>query len=167
MKAVALALGQASRKGDVFALEGPLGAGKTLFAQSVARGAGVPANVRVTSPTFAIMQVYQGKFPVIHADLYRLASDEGLQEIGLFSLGAEGLVLVEWPERAGTEIPANTLWIELSRKEKSRFQRRVTLRTEAKESAPLIEAAEHALAAKQAQIDARRERHQRRVAALR
>ncbi len=158
VKAVARALGVCARKGDVFALVGPLGAGKTVFAQAVVRGAGVPESVRVTSPTFAIMQVYTGKFTVIHADLYRLGDARELDEIGLFSQGAEGLCIVEWPERGASDIPQGALWVELARDQKSQLRRRVTLRGAKSAVAPLISAATEALANWEQKLEARKTR---------
>ncbi len=154
LRAVAAALGEASRAGDVFALVGPLGAGKTLFAQAAVHGAGVGKHVRVTSPTFAIMQVYEGKFTVIHADLYRLAGPDELDEIGLFSLGADGLVIVEWPERAGDQLPA-ALWIDLERSETSRLVRRVTVRTQHDTMVSLVHVARDAWAQHRARVTER------------
>lgn len=107
------ALGAAAEAGDVIALLGDLGAGKTFIAQAIARGAGVPPTVRVTSPTFTVMQSYEGRLPVFHADLYRLHRAAELDEIGLFPLAADGLAIVEWPDRMPEAIPADALWLEL------------------------------------------------------
>lgn len=138
MKAAAIAIGAAAQRGDVVALEGPLGAGKTVFAQSVARGVGVAKEVRIASPTFAIVHEYKGRLPLFHADLYRLSGPEALDEIGLFSLGAEGLVVVEWPDRAGEQLPKGALWVTIERV--APLRRRVRLRGEGARAAALIEA---------------------------
>jgi tRNA threonylcarbamoyl adenosine modification protein YjeE len=138
LKAAAMAIGAAAQRGDVVALEGPLGAGKTVFAQSVARGAGVAKEVRIASPTFAIVHEYQGRLPLFHADLYRLSGPEALDEIGLFSLGAEGLVVVEWPDRAGEHLPNGALWVTIERV--APLRRRVRLRGEGARAEALIEA---------------------------
>lgn len=108
-------LGAAARPGDVIALMGGLGAGKTFLTRAIAHGAGVPREVRITSPTFTIVQQYSGRLPVYHADLYRLRDAHELDDIGLFAQGADGLVVVEWPERAPEAIPSNALWIEIER----------------------------------------------------
>jgi tRNA threonylcarbamoyl adenosine modification protein YjeE len=106
--------GEAARAGDVIALVGGLGAGKTFLAQSIVHGAGVPDEVRVTSPTFTIVQSYVGaRLPVMHADLYRLGSANEVDEIGLFDEGAEGLVVVEWADRFVDAVPRDALWVEL------------------------------------------------------
>lgn len=107
-------LGARAHPGDVVALVGPLGAGKTFLAQSIARGVGVPASTRVTSPTFTVMQEYPARIGLFHADLYRLAHPDELHEIGLFERGSEGLVVVEWADRMPEVIPSGALWITLS-----------------------------------------------------
>jgi tRNA threonylcarbamoyl adenosine modification protein YjeE len=138
LKAAAMAIGAAAQRGDVVALDGPLGAGKTVFAQSIARGLGVSPDVRITSPTFAIVHEYQGRLPLYHADLYRLRGPEALDEIGLFSLGVEGLVVVEWPDRAGNLLPKGALWVTIERV--ASLRRRVHLRGEGVRAAALIDA---------------------------
>jgi tRNA threonylcarbamoyl adenosine modification protein YjeE len=110
-----VALGVAARRGDVIALTGGLGAGKTFLAQAIARGAGVPPEVRVASPTFTIVQSYRGRLPVFHADFYRLGGAAELDEIGLFDLSAEGLAVVEWADRFPELVPAVALWVQLER----------------------------------------------------
>jgi tRNA threonylcarbamoyladenosine biosynthesis protein TsaE len=87
--------------GDVIGLVGDLGAGKTLLVQGLALGLGVPADVRVTSPTFALVNEYGGgRLPVVHVDLYRLEAESELEHIGLDELlEGEGISAVEWCER--------------------------------------------------------------------
>lgn len=88
------------RPGDVVALEGPLGVGKTALARAILASAGHEGEV--PSPTFAIVQPYEHLDPPIwHADLYRLRDPGELDELGLDSALEEGALLVEWPERAG------------------------------------------------------------------
>lgn len=98
---VAGALAQLLQAGDSIALQGDLGAGKTLFVQALAAGLEMPANVQVTSPTFTLLNEYHGgRLTLMHADLYRLASERELEEIGLyecFDVGA--VVCVEWGDR--------------------------------------------------------------------
>jgi len=106
-------LGALAEPGDVIALTGDLGAGKTFLAQAIARGIGVPMEVRVASPTFAVVQEYVGRLPFYHADLYRLHGPRDLDEVGLFERGVDGLVAVEWAEVAEEEVPAGALWVSL------------------------------------------------------
>lgn len=82
--------------GDVVTLDGDLGAGKTALARAIIRARLAQPDLEVPSPSFAIVQPYPG---IIHADLYRLADDSELDELGLFEDEA-AIVLVEWPERA-------------------------------------------------------------------
>lgn len=99
---LATALATELQAGDVIGLVGDLGAGKTLFVQSVAKAVGVPEDVRVTSPTFTLINEYHGgRLPVYHADLYRLERARELDEIGLDELcrRGDGVVFVEWADR--------------------------------------------------------------------
>lgn len=106
-------LGRAATAPLVIALSGELGAGKTTLAQAICRGAGVHASV--TSPTFALVQRYQGaRAPVYHIDLYRLESARELVNLGWDDvLRDDALVLIEWPERADGHIPDDALHIEI------------------------------------------------------
>ena len=90
--------------GDVILLQGDLGAGKTEFVKGLATGFGV--NEPVTSPTFALLNVYQGRLPVYHFDLYRLRSLEELDGIGFGEfVGGDGLAVVEWPDAFAAALP--------------------------------------------------------------
>ena len=96
-------------------LRGPLGAGKSVLARAVARGAGV--REAMASPTFNLVFRYEGKTGkhVVHMDLYRLDSPDELWELGWEELGVnDEIVLVEWPERAGDLLPADRWEIGLS-----------------------------------------------------
>lgn len=100
--------------GDVIALEGDLGMGKTTLARAILRAlAGDPA-LEVPSPTFTLVQAYAGRVPAQHFDLYRLASPDELEELGLREAIREGVVLIEWPERAGDALPEERVKIALS-----------------------------------------------------
>ena len=86
------------RKGDAVTLSGPLGVGKTALARAILKGLGHDGEV--PSPTFAIVQPYDHlPLPAWHADLFRIEEPEELDEIGL-SVAADGVLIVEWPERA-------------------------------------------------------------------
>ena len=116
-------IGRAAEPGDVIALVGDLGAGKTFLSQAIVYGAGVPRGVRVASPTFTIVQEYQGRVPVWHADFYRLASVREADDTGLFDCGTDGLVVVEWADRFPAAVPSDSLWLRLEKT--SSLQRRV------------------------------------------
>lgn len=102
-------------KGDVIALSGPLGSGKTSFARAFIRARGLEA-AEVPSPTFMLVEVYdeEAAIPVWHFDLYRIASPEEIRELGLEEALAEGICLIEWPERLGGFLPAERLDLALA-----------------------------------------------------
>jgi len=104
------------KAGDVVALAGDLGAGKTSFARALIRALSGPegAGREVPSPTFTLVQSYETLAGRIHHfDLYRIQSPDELTEIGWDEALADGIVLVEWPDRAGTALPAGRLDIIL------------------------------------------------------
>lgn len=101
--------------GDVLALRGDLGAGKTHLAKGVAAGLGIDPDA-VTSPTFTIVQEHDGgRLPLLHLDLYRIESDAELARLGLDELlDGDAVALVEWPERGGGWLPEHAVWLRLS-----------------------------------------------------
>ncbi|MDQ4074915.1 MAG: tRNA (adenosine(37)-N6)-threonylcarbamoyltransferase complex ATPase subunit type 1 TsaE [Chloroflexota bacterium] len=106
-------LGALVQPGDVILLRGDLGSGKTHFAQGIAQGLGVTEPVR--SPTFTLINEYQeGRIPMYHIDLYRLEGDEEIATIGLEEyLDADGVVVVEWPEKGERWLPEDALHLYL------------------------------------------------------
>lgn len=102
--ALARELASELKPGDIVCLEGDLGAGKTTFTQGLAAALGVPG--RVNSPTFCIVQEHQGGVLLVHMDLYRLHDEADVEAIGWEDYLARGAILVvEWPDRAGSLIP--------------------------------------------------------------
>lgn len=106
-------LGRTLRPPAVITLAGDLGAGKTTLTQAICRGYGV--RDEVTSPTFAIVHVYEAAKSVVHhVDLFRLQGPRDLQNVGWDDITrGDSIVIVEWPERAGTAIPRNAVAFEL------------------------------------------------------
>lgn len=95
---IGAALGAVAQPGDVVLLCGDLGAGKTALTKGIARGLGVTESV--TSPTFNILLVHEGRIPLYHMDLYRLESGSQLEDIDYYgTLEADGLSVVEWGDR--------------------------------------------------------------------
>jgi len=105
-------LAKNARPGDIYCLTGRLAGGKTVFAKGMARGLGV--SDIVTSPTFTIMNRYEGRLPFCHFDVYRIKSIEEMYEIGYeeFFFG-DGVCLVEWAGLIRPLIPPNGIWINI------------------------------------------------------
>ena len=103
-----------ARIGDVLALQGDLGTGKTVFARAFIRAV-CGAETEVPSPTFTLLQVYDdAETPIYHFDLYRLETSDEALELGIDDAFAEGISLIEWPERLGNLLPATCLRLTLS-----------------------------------------------------
>jgi tRNA threonylcarbamoyladenosine biosynthesis protein TsaE len=101
--------------GDVVALHGDLGAGKTELARAIIRTAAGEAELTVPSPTFTLAETYDTALgPIWHFDLYRLDSPEQVWELGLEEALAGGISLIEWPERIGALLPAKRLDVTLT-----------------------------------------------------
>ena len=118
-KNLGLMFAQEAKKGDIFCLSGNLGMGKTVFTQGFAEG--LQYEGVVTSPTFTLLNVYEGgRLPLYHFDLYRLEGEDDMESIGYEDYfypngtAAGGVCLVEWPERAGGAIPPDdAIWLEI------------------------------------------------------
>jgi tRNA threonylcarbamoyladenosine biosynthesis protein TsaE len=111
-EAVAAALGELLQRGDLVVLVGDLGAGKTTFVKGVARGLGV--REPVTSPTFTIVQEYNGRVPVAHVDVYRLERMQELHDLGFEELLDGQVVLVEWGDMVTPALPRERLEVRLT-----------------------------------------------------
>lgn len=106
------ALGRTLGPGDVVALYGELGAGKTCFVQGLVRGLG--ATTHATSPTFVLVNEYRGRLPIHHVDAYRTASLTELVDLGLLDLfGGDGVTLLEWADRAEPLLPARAIRVRI------------------------------------------------------
>ena len=113
-EAIGQALGERLKPGTVLAYLGDLGMGKTAFTRGLARGLGCRG--RVTSPTFTIVNEYDGKIPLFHFDMYRLTDSEDLFDIGWEDyLERGGVCAVEWSERISDAFPEDTLYVTIAR----------------------------------------------------
>jgi tRNA threonylcarbamoyladenosine biosynthesis protein TsaE len=107
-------LGRWARPGDVLALVGELGTGKTCLVQGIALGLDVPASSRVRSPSFVILHTYAGRCPVHHLDLYRIRGPEELEDLDWRDvLYGDGVCVIEWADRMGNFLPARRLDVAL------------------------------------------------------
>jgi tRNA threonylcarbamoyladenosine biosynthesis protein TsaE len=106
-------LGRTLGAGDVIALSGELGAGKTCYVQGLVRGLGV--SVLATSPTFVLINEYRGRLPVHHVDAYRTTSLTELMDLGIPELFDEGgVTVIEWADRFGPLLPPRTIHVEIT-----------------------------------------------------
>lgn len=113
-KALAKKIGKLLGKGDIVGLVGELGAGKTVFAQGLAGGLGVASAEYVRSPSFVLLNIYQGRLEVYHFDLYRLDNLTELENIGYKEyFYGQGVTVIEWAEKIIPALPAEYLRIEL------------------------------------------------------
>lgn len=106
-------VGRLAGRGSVILLGGSLGVGKTVLAQGIARGLGIAAVAN--SPTFVLVNEHRdGRLPLFHADLYRIAGRAEAAELALDEIASEGVLAVEWPERAADILPPDHLTIDLT-----------------------------------------------------
>lgn len=107
-------LGEEAKPGAVYCLSGDLGVGKTVFTKGFAVGLGVTDTVN--SPTFTIVQVYQGRMPFYHFDVYRIEEPEEMEEIGYEDyFYGEGACMIEWAELIEELIPADAVKVRISK----------------------------------------------------
>jgi tRNA threonylcarbamoyladenosine biosynthesis protein TsaE len=107
------ALAAELKAGDAICLSGPLGAGKSTLARGLIRALTTP-DEEVPSPTFTLVQLYEGPLAVAHFDLYRLVSPDEVEELGLDEALAQGAAVIEWPQRLEGRLPPDRLDIEIA-----------------------------------------------------
>jgi tRNA threonylcarbamoyladenosine biosynthesis protein TsaE len=110
-EAIGAAIGSQLRVGDLVVLSGDLGAGKTTFAKGLARALGVAEPV--TSPTFTIVQEYDGRVPLAHVDVYRLDRIQELHDLGFEELLESRVTVVEWGEAIALVLPRDRIEVRL------------------------------------------------------
>ena len=105
-------IGRSLKKGDILALSGELGSGKTCFTQGLAKGLDVTAQYNVTSPTFTLLNEYPGRLKLSHLDVYRLSGAQDIEEIGYedYFFGP-GVIVIEWAEKIEQLIPDYGIWV--------------------------------------------------------
>jgi tRNA threonylcarbamoyladenosine biosynthesis protein TsaE len=113
MQRHATQVGRMLEIGDVVALTGPLGAGKTTFVQGLAEGLGVPAERHVASPTFALVNEHPGRIDFVHVDFYRIRSPAELPELGIEEAYDRAATAIEWAERFPDWLPDDNLHLVL------------------------------------------------------
>ena len=103
------------KAGDCVALPGELGAGKTVLVRGIAQGLGVSDPTIVSSPSFVLVQEYSGKVPIYHVDLYRtVEAGNELPHLGIEEMLSDGVVIVEWADRAPLALPRTRWEIEIT-----------------------------------------------------
>lgn len=119
-------LGQSLRSGAVVAFLGGLGMGKTAFTRGLARGIG--CQDRVTSPTFTIVNEYEGDLPLFHFDMYRLTDSDALFDIGWEDyLDRGGVCAVEWSENVADAMPEDAIYVTIARHPENENWRIITM----------------------------------------
>lgn len=108
-------IGTALGGGDIVALIGELGSGKTCLTQGMAKGLGVAENVPVVSPTFTLVNEYPGRIPLVHFDVYRLSGPGDLEDMGYeeYFYGG-GVVVIEWAEKVREILPEKTIVVRMA-----------------------------------------------------
>lgn len=112
-------IGSFLRPGDIIALQGTLAAGKTTITKGIARALGITEDI--TSPTFTLISVYEGRLPLYHMDVYRLEGSADFSDLGAEEmLYGNGICVIEWSEKIMHELPSRTIVIKLSAENEKR-----------------------------------------------
>ena len=109
---IARLIGEKLKDGDLLALSGELGSGKTCFTKGLALGLGVSAEYQITSPTFTLINEYPARCKLYHFDVYRLNGYSELEDLGYEEyLSGDGVVVIEWAEKISKQIPGDSIFI--------------------------------------------------------
>lgn len=105
-------LARTLKPGDVVALSGELGSGKTTFTKGIGKGLGVKDARHINSPTFVLIKEYDGKVPLYHLDLYRLDNIKDIENIGVEEyIYGDGIAVIEWSEKIKEILPKRHIWV--------------------------------------------------------
>ena len=122
--AIGVELGKKAKPGDIFALIGDLGTGKTILAKGIAKGLGI--DEEITSPTFTLLEVYESDIPLYHFDLYRISDDTELENLFFEEYWfGDGVSVIEWADRAMKRLSKDMYIITLEYLDKNR--RKITV----------------------------------------
>ena len=111
-KEIARSIGEKLRKGDILALSGELGSGKTCFTGGLARGLGVDEKYQITSPTFTLINEYPARYRLYHFDVYRIKDYTEFEDLGYEEyFNGEGIVVIEWAEKIAEKLPEDAFLI--------------------------------------------------------
>lgn len=117
------ALGKLLKPGDLVLLYGNLGCGKTTFVKGLAESLEVSPNFYITSPSFSLINIYEGKYTIYHVDLYRLETAE-VEDLGIWEFLNSGIVVIEWADRLSETLKED--YIEVFFEFLNHFKRKVT-----------------------------------------
>ena len=114
----AKSLAQKAKVGELYAIYGELGAGKTIFAKGFAKG--LLVEEEITSPTFTVLEEYLGRLPFYHFDLYRIDNEKEFENLNFEDYWyGNGVCIVEWAQKAGTRLPDNSIKVHISYKDET------------------------------------------------
>lgn len=119
-------IGERLNRGDVLALQGTLGAGKTTITKGIALSLGI--DEAITSPTFCLVSEYDGKMPLYHMDVYRLGGAEDFTDLGADDMiYGDGVCVIEWSEKIMSELPERTIVVRIEKNDAEDSGRTITL----------------------------------------
>ena len=107
-------IGEGLNKGNIIALIGELGSGKTCITRGIARGMGISEEFHITSPTFTLINEYPGRIPLYHLDVYRLSGSGDLEDLGYEEyFYGKGAIVIEWADKIKDIIPPDSIFVYL------------------------------------------------------
>ena len=115
-------IGKSLKGTEVILLSGDLGAGKTIFAKGIAAGLDIDDVHQVRSPSYTLVNIYSAKFPIYHIDLYRLANESEIDDLGWEDFLGQGVIVVEWAEKLKFDLEAIRIEIEILGDQKRRVR---------------------------------------------